>query len=658
MKPAPMDAVIALEETAPAQADLLRLHQAIQRTQDFLLQRQAPAGYWLGKLEADASVSAGYIPLMYFMNGRVDPLRQAKAVRKVTSQQNPDGSWSAYTAGPGDLNVSIQCYFALKLAGAPADEPAMQRARDFILACGGIDRANVFTKVWLALFGQYDWQDAPSIPPEIIFLPNWFYFHIYEFASWSRATIMALIVVLSTQPVCAVPESASLAELYVQPREPRASRVGKIDRLWSWKGFFLLADRFFKTWERLPFQPRRRQALRRVEKWIVEHQEADGSWGGIMLPWIYSLMALKSLGYPPDHPVIARGMAGLEDFIIEDEDTLLLQPSVSPIWDTAWASLALREAGLPEDHPALQKAAQWLLQKEIRHPGDWRVKNPRTEPGGWAFEFENNWYPDLDDSAVAPRALLQVRLPAEQEPGKAQAVERALRWVCDMQSKDGGWGAFDRDNDKTFLTHVPFADFMSPLDPTCADVTAHVVEFLSAYRPDHPALASGLAYLQSVQEMDGAWYGRWGVNYLYGTGLTLAGLIAAGQDPRQVYIQRAVAWLVSRQNADGGWGETCETYADPSLRGRGPSTASQTAWVLIGLLAAEGVAHPAVQKGIEYLLRNQQPEGAWEEVFYTGAGFPKIFYLHYDMYRVYFPLIALARCQAGSEKALKGASHD
>ncbi|MEW5871310.1 MAG: squalene--hopene cyclase [Chloroflexota bacterium] len=627
---------------------------AIRRTQNYLLRAQHPDGYWVGKLEADASVPAGYIPLMHFMYGKIDPLRRDKVVNKVRRLQNADGSWSAFHAGPGDLSVSIQVYFALKLGGISADQPFMQRARAFILAQGGIDEANVITQVWLALFGQFDWEATPSIPPEIILLPNWFYFNIYELASWSRATIMALAVILTCKPVVPVPASAGLAELYVQPGQRQTRPALRSDSP-GWGRFFLFVDHLFKVWERLPFQPGRERALRRVEQWILDHQEADGGWGGIMLPWIYSLVALRGLGYTQDHPAIARGMAGIQDFILEDETTLTLQPAVSPVWDTAWAtvalgeSFALGESGLSPEHPALRQAARWLLSQEIQHAGDWRIKNPHTPPGCWAFEFINQWYPDLDDTSLVPRALRLARLSERAEAGKAAAIQRALRWILDMQSKDGGWAAFDRDNNKSLLTHVPFADFISPLDPTCADVTAHVLELLSDLQPGNPAVERGIAYLQATQEPDGAWYGRWGVNYLYGTSMALAGLAAVGLLPEQECMRRGAAWLLSRQNQDGGWGETCQTYADPSRRGRGPSTASQTAWALIGLIAAGQAGHPAAARGIQYLLDTQQAGGDWSEVLFTGTGFPRVFYLHYDLYRVYFPLLALTRYQSNFE---------
>ena len=626
--------------------DRQALGQAIEKTRDYLLEIQRQEGCWAGELEADVTVTAGFIPLMYFMTGQVDPVKQPKVVNYVKSKQQTDGSWSTYYCGPGDLNVTIQAYFALKLAGVSAEETFMQRARDFILSRGGIIKSSTLTRIWLALFGQFDWRGTPSMPPEIILLPDWFYINIYEFASWSRATIVALMVVLTQRPTCHVPDYAQVSELYVEPESNRDYSPGKFEIVFSWRSFFLLLDRLFKAWEKLPFKPGRRPALLKAEKWIIDHQEDDGSWGGIMLPWVYSLFALKTLGYSLDHPVIARGIKGLESFIIEDSTTLRLQPATSPVWDTAWAMIALSESGLSPGHPALVQAARWLLKKEIKTGGDWQVKNPKTEPGCWAFEFENDLYPDIDDTALVPRALRKAHLPQPDEEYKAEAISRGRRWVVDMQSRNGGWAAFDRNNNKEILSHIPFADFMTPLDPTSPDVTAHAIELLGELNADSASLRRAMTYLKNCQEVDGAWYGRWGVNYIYGTGLVLTALKAAGEDMKQGYIHRAVSWLEACQNSDGGWGETCRTYEDPSCRGKGTSTASQTAWALMGLMAAGEPAGNAVIRGINYLISTQEEDGSWQEETYTGTGFPKAFYLRYDLYRIYFPLIALARFKA------------
>ena len=630
--------------------ELRRLTEAIGRARAHLASLQNPKGYWEGELEADVTVSAGYVPLMYFMTGAVDPVRKARTVKYVMAKQNPDGSWGSYYAGPGDLNVTVQTYFDLKLAGVPADDPSMLRARDFILAHGGVSKTGVFTKIWLALFGQYDWRGTPSVPPEVILLPNWFYFNIYEFASWSRETIVALTVVLTLRPVCPVPEYARIPELYVEPEGRRDYSLGKIDKPFSWRSFFLLMDSLFKLYERLPVKPGRRLALRKTEEWVVQHQEKDGSWGGIMLPWVYSLVALKALGYPLDHPVMERGMKGLEGFIMEDENSFRLLPATSPVWDTAWAAIALRESGMPADDPLLVRSARWLLEQQITAGGDWQVKNPKTEPGGWAFEFENDFYPDMDDTPVVARALRRIELPESETEHKERAIEKGANWAVSMQSRDGGWAAFDLNNDKAILAHVPFADFMAPLDPTCADVTAHVVELLGETGSHPRSMAAAISYLKRTQEADGAWYGRWGVNYLYGTALVLAALKAAGEDPAQPYIRRAVDWIVGHQNRNGGWGESCLTYEKPATRGIGPSTASQTAWAILGLVAAGEASNRSVERGIRHLLDTQQEEGGWKEECYTGTGFPRAFYLRYELYKDYFPLMALARYRACLEE--------
>ncbi len=633
----------AVAGVSSPEIDRSAVETAIKKTQDYLLGIQSQEGYWVGELEADASVAAGYIPLMHFLTGKVDPERQQKVVNYAKSKQRVDGSWSTYFDGMGNLSVTICVYFALKLAGVSSEEPFMQRAREFALACGGVANASVLTKIWLAIFGQFDWRGTPFIPPEIILLPNWFYLNIYEFASWSRATIVALTVVLAKKPVCHVPKFAHVSELWVEPDGKRDYSIGKVEKVFSWRSFFFGLDRLFKVWERLPFKPGRGLALRRVERWIVEHQETDGSWGGILLPWVYSLVALKILGHPVEYPSIAEGIKGLEGFIMEDSATLRLQPATSPVWDTAWAMIALSESGLSAEHLALVKAGRWLLKEEILVGGDWQIKNPKTEPGCWAFEFENDFYPDIDDTAVVPRALLRVQLPESDEEGKAKAINRGLRWIVSMRSNNGGWAAFGRNSNRKILAHIPFADFMTPLDPTSPDVTAHVIELLGELDAQPTSLQDALVYLRREQETDGSWYGRWGVNYIYGTGLVLAGLQTAGEDMRQNYVRQAVSWVESHQNQDGGWGETCSSYEDPLRRGIGLSTASQTSWALLGLIAAGEHTSPAVQRGISYLMKTQQPDGSWLEDAYTGTGFPRAFYLRYDLYRIYFPLMVLGK---------------
>ena len=668
-----MDRALAGAGVAPLSTELAA---AVANARDLLLGAQRSEGYWVGSLEADVSVGAGYLPLMYFLTGSLPPARAKKITTHIFHRQRPDGSWSAYQGGPGDLSVSTQTYFALKLAGVAAQSPELSAARKWIRRAGGLESVNTITRIWLALFGQVSWEKVPTLPPELILLPSWAPFSIYEFASWSRATIVALTALSALRPVCPVPETASLEDVSGCSERGLSGASGHWRAL-SWETFYLRLDRLLKRRERSRFKPLRRIALKRVEQWILSHQEKDGGWGGILLPWVYSLMALKSLGHSADGPVIAGSLNGLEDFFVEEEDGVWLQPATSPVWDTAWAVIALRESGLPPDHPALQQAARWLLEQEITREGDWKIKNRRLLPGCWAFEFVNQFYPDLDDTALVPRALLRVRLDGEEELSKQAAIRRAAAWIRGMQCRDGGWAAFDRDNNRPALSHVPYGDFMAPLDPPSADVTAHVLEFMTEWGARDRSFHAGQAYLRKTQEVDGAWYGRWGVNYLYGTGLAVTALAAAAQPTRGDAIEdalwRGVAWLVGCQNPDGGWGETCASYDHPSLRGKGVSTSSQTAWAVLGLTAAvepaakqpraglgaevpldghavRGEGYPgvreALQRGIEYLLQRQESDGAWTEREYTGTGFPRAFYLRYDLYRLYFPLLALGRYQS------------
>ncbi len=617
------------------------LEKAINKTQDLLLGKQNEQGFWVGELEADASVTAGYIPFMYFMTNVIDPDKRERIINFVRLKQKADGSWSTYNGGPGDLNVTVQVYFALRLASVPSTEPFMLLARQFVLSKGGVMKVNTITRIWLAMFGQYDYRGTPSIPPEIALLPNRFFFNIYDFASWSRETIIALMLILTVKPVCKMPESASIEELYVEPKGKRHYILTNIGGFFSFQNFFLYLDRLFKILEIQPVKPLRRRAMKKVEKWIVDHQEKDGSWGGIMLPWLYSLMALKSLGYQNENPIIKKGIEGLSQFIITDKNIMRMQPAVSPVWDTAWAVLSLLESGLPASHPSISRACRWQLKQEIRSDGDWKIKNRRTESGCWSFEFQNDFYPDIDDTSVVARALLQWNVIVMKDQSGIAAAERGLRWVKGMQSRDGGWAAFDRDNNKQILANVPYADFMTPLDPTSPDVTAHAVEFIALADPADKSLRQGIKYLQRVQKRDGSWYGRWGVNYTYGTGLVLLSLKTAGENMAQPYIRKALCWLEANQNPDGGWGETCETYDNPDMKCKGPSTASQTAWCLMGLIAAGRQFYQPIAQGIDYLLKNQKDDGSWTEEAYTGTGFPRAFYMRYDLYRIYFPLLAL-----------------
>ena len=642
--------------------------EAIRRSQEYFLRSQHAAGYWSGELETNVCIAAEYLLLTHFL-GVAQEERWRKIVNYLRSQQRPDGTWAIYHEGPPDINATTESYFALKLAGVSADDPSMGRAREFVLAAGGVPKVRIFTKIWLALFGQWDWRGVPVLPPEMIFLPSWFPLNIYDFASWARATIVPMLIILSERPVCPLPDSASIDELYPAPRLDGCPRTGarlgpsgrdRIDyslprpkgRL-NWRRFFHTLDGLLRRYEGIAFKPLRRAAFRAAERWIVRHQEADGSWGGIQPPWVYSLIALKLRGYAVDHPVMQKGLQGFEGaFAVEDERIFNPQACVSPVWDTALAMIGLLDSGLPADHPALVRAGDWLLREQILSGGDWQVKVRGVEPGGWAFEFENDLYPDTDDTAEVLMALARTRLPDEKR--KERAVERGRRWLVAMQSRNGGWGSFDKDNTQKLVTKIPFCDFGEVIDYPTEDVTAHIVEALGLLgEGDSEAAQRGLDFLRREQRADGSWWGRWGVNHAYGTGAALPALAAMGENMTRPRVRRAVRWLIEKQNEDGGWGETCASYEEPGLAGRGPSTASQTAWALLGLLAAgpadDGLEARAVERGISYLVEHQEENGQWEEPHFTGTGFPGDFYINYHLYRNYWPLMALGRYRAALE---------
>lgn len=633
-----------MTQTASA-VGLPALDEAIRRSQDYFLRTQHPDGYWVGELETNVCMAAEYLLLTHFLGVR-DEARWAKVANYLRDQQQEGGGWAIYYGGPPDLNATVEAYFALKLAGVPASEPRMQRARDWVVSAGGVPRTRVFTRIWLALFGQWDWRGVPALPPELMYLPHWFPLNIYDFASWARATIVPMLIILTERPVCPVPDYARIDELYPDPPGAAVYSAPPARPAGGWKWFFEAADGWLRRYDRWAVAPvlsgLRQGAYRAAEEWIVAHQEADGSWGGIQPPWVYSLIALKLRGYPPDHPVMKRGLEGFGGhWVVEDERTFNPQACVSPVWDTALAMIALLDSGLPPDHPALRQAAAWLLREQVITGGDWQVRAAGVEPGGWSFEFENDLYPDTDDTAEVLIALSRTKLPDERR--KLAAIERGKRWLLGMQSANGGWGAFDRDNTRRIVNEIPFCDFGEVIDPPSEDVTAHVVEALSLLgEADSPAVRKGLNYLRREQRPDGSWFGRWGVNYVYGTGGVLPAFHAAGRDMSKRRFRRAAAWLRSRQNADGGWGETCASYDDPALAGRGDSTASQTAWGLLGLLAVPG-NEDALVRGVRWLVEHQEEDGQWEEAQFTGTGFPGDFYIKYHLYRNYWPLTALGR---------------
>lgn len=621
-----------------------RLDEAVRRATDYLLSLQASEGYWLGELEADTTLESDYILYLHIL-GRFDRDRVEKLATYVRRRQLPDGGWNIYFGGPSEINATVKAYLGLKLAGDSADAPHMERARRRVHELGGLERINSFERFYLALVGAVDWDMAPAIPPEFLLLPNWFYVNLYEMSSWSRGILVPLIILRERKPCWPVPESAHVDELFVDPQ--RRLRAFERDRsIFTWRNFFLALDRGFKLYERLPWKPLRPRGLKKAEEWLLEHLQHSEGLGAIYPAMMNAIFALIAMGHPPEDPLTAREIHELGRFELEERDTIRLQPCRSPLWDTAIAMVALEEAGLPANHPALVRAAGWLLDNQIFGPGDWMVKNSGVEPGGWAFEFRNDFYPDVDDTAFILMALQRVDFPDRERMEKA--LSRGLAWMVSMQNKDGGWGAFDKDNDCWVLTQVPFADHNAMIDPATSDITARVIECLGRFGwpASHPMIRRALAFLQHDQSDDGSWFGRWGVNYVYGTGGVIRALEVLGLTGSD-FARRGVAWLRSAQNADGGYGESIASYNDPSLKAKGISTASQTAWGLIGLLAAGAQREPTTEEAIDraarFLTETQTSAGTWEESEFTGTGFPRVFYLKYHLYRHYFPLYALAR---------------
>lgn len=616
------------------------LDRAIEGSRDFFFREQLPKGYWWAELESNVTITAEYIMLLHFL-GLVDRERQRKMANYLLSKQTPEGFWTIYHGGPGDISTTVEAYFALKLAGYPAEHPAMAKARSFVLEQGGIIKTRVFTKIFLALFGEFPWFGVPSMPVELTLLPNWAYFNMYEFSSWARGTIIPLSIVMTSRPVHKLPPLLRVQELFVRLPRPIDYTFTKEDGILTWKNFFIGADHMLKVYESSPVRPLKKRALARAEKWVLDHQEPTGDWGGIQPAMVNAILSLNTLGYPNDHPVLARGLKALANFCIESSDELVLQSCISPVWDTALALKGLTDSGVPADHPSLVKAAQWLLDKEVRKPGDWRIKSPALEAGGWSFEFLNDWYPDVDDSGFVMIALKGIHV--KDRKSKNRAIKRGINWCLGMQSRNGGWGAFDKDNTKYLLNKIPFADLEALIDPPTADLTGRMLELMGTfgYAKEFPAAARAIQFLKRNQEPEGPWWGRWGVNYLYGTWSVMCGLAAIGEPLDQPYVRKAVDWMMSRQNIDGGWGETCESYHDRSLAGVGESTPSQTSWALLALMAAGEAGSPTVARGVQYLISTQKPDGTWDEAHYTGTGFPKFFMIKYHIYRNCFPLMAL-----------------
>ncbi len=636
---------VALGTEAAARGLAEQLDGAIGRAQRALLDLQHPDGYWQAPLEANVGMDAQYVVFNRFM-GRRPEAAERRLVEHMLATQSEDGSWPLYRGGPGHLSTTIEAYFALKLAGHSAGEPALRRARDFILAGGGLAKAGVFTRAYLAYFGQFPWSGLPAMPVELVLLPPWFPIDIYSMSSWARETVVPLTVLMALRPSIPLDPALGVGELWSSPSSPQDLRVAPSREWLSWRNLFLALDRALHLLGRSPWKPLRQRALARAQRWILERQDRNGGWGGIQPPMLNCVMALRALGFADEHPAIAQGIAAIDDFLIESDGHLLFQPCVSPTWDTALAAKALLETDLREDHPSLVRAADWLMRNQITVPGDWSVRNPDLDPGGWAFEFANDFYPDVDDSAVILMVLRRIAFPDAER--KMRAIARGTSWTLGMQSRNGGYAAFDTDNDAEILNRIPFADMEAMIDPPTEDLTGRVLELMgrSGFDLGFGRARRAREFLLRTQRSDGSWWGRWGINFIYGTWSALEGLRAIGDPPEAPHVRRAVAWLESHQNPDGGFGEEVRSYDDERLAGRGESTPSQTAWAMLGLLAARPSPSEAVLRAARHLIETQGPDGRWREDRFTGTGFPRHFYLRYCMYAHYFPLAALGRLRA------------
>ena len=616
--------------------------RAIKAAHQYLLARQSPAGYWDADLIGDTTLESDAVMLMHFL-GQVDPERQSKLLRWVLRQQNPDGGWSIFQGGPSELNATVKAYFALRLAGFTDGDSRLERARAKILRLGGTEACNSYTKFYLAMFGQYEWDDLPAMIPEILLLPevSWG-LHIYRVSAWTRTIVVPMLVLYALRPKVEIP--FSIRDLRIPYENPRP-------KTWKqafWSNGFHAMDRFFWLFDRIHFKPVRTMAMEKARRWMLERMRPPGGLGAIYPPMLNAILALRSLGYGLDSPELTKAISEFRSLEREEGDAIRVQPCFSAVWDTAWAVHALARGGCAETS-AVRRGADWLLSKEIFAGGDWQVNNPDGEPAAWAFEFDNPYYPDTDDTAAVLMALWFAG--RHQEPGFA----KALRWLATMQNPDGGWGAFDRNVDLDVLNYLPWADHNALLDPSTVDLTGRIMELFGylGWNSERPIVRRGVRFLKRSQESDGSWFGRWGVNYVYGTWQVLVGLRAIGQDMREDWVVRGADWLKRAQNSDGGWGETCRSYDDVSLKATGASTPSQTAWGVLGLLAAgTPLSHDSVRRSAEYLMRTQRDDGGWEEVEHTGTGFPRVFYLVYTLYPHYFPLLALQAVREAAKECV------
>lgn len=624
------------------------LESAIQKGEQWLLSNQdLEQGFWVEELEADTTLTSEYVMLRRFL-GVVDSERERKAACYLLHMQLEDGGWPIFSGGPADISATVKAYFALKLAGVSSDESVMQRARNLILQQGGVAQANVFTKITLALFGQYDWRGVPCMPPEIFLAPQWFYFNLYAVSYWSRAVIIPLLIIFAHRPLCSVSQEQGIAELFLEPLDivdyARVPPLHRDSTLLSWRNFFVWVDSLLRLYESYPIKSLRKKALKNAEHWMIEHMDGEGGLGAIYPAMANSIFALKALGYATDHPLIQKALGEIEALEISSTtipSMLHLQPCHSPVWDTALTMNALIESGVALNHPALRKADIWLRSRQSQKVGDWVVSSPNAKPGGWAFQYENDWYPDVDDTAAVITVMAKIH--QAETPDFDEVLQRGFHWVLAMQGSDGGWSAYDKDNNKLIFNKIPFADHQALLDPSTADLTGRCLEMLGAlgYDQSHQAVAPAIEFLRMEQESNGSWYGRWGVNYIYGTWCVLSGLRGIGADMAAPWVQKSVAWLEGVQNPDGGWGESCHSYADVETAGQGESVASQTAWALMALLQAGESDSLSVVRGVNWLIRHQREDGVWDEPVHTGTGFPRVFYLRYHGYFKYFPIWAL-----------------
>jgi squalene-hopene/tetraprenyl-beta-curcumene cyclase len=623
--------------------------EAAGRVSAWLQARQAADGHWRAPLEGDTILESEFILILAWA-GRLDGPRVAGAARRILNLQRADGGWAIHPDGPVDVSASVKAYLALKLTGHDPASPALVRARRAIAAAGGPWAVNSFTKFYLALLGQMPYSACPAVPPEAVLLPGWFPVNLHRVSAWSRTMIVPLSLMWAFKPLRRIPADSGIGELFGE--RDRRGPPPPADRSF-WAKFFRGTDRIMKVCEAIGLMPLRSRAIQACRRWMLERFAGSDGLGAIFPPIVWSIVALRAMGCDDDAPELRECWRQLDALVeFEADGTVRVEPCRSPVWDTAITLIGLVEAAAAGDRSvdarALERAVDWLLDNEIRSAGDW-ARRTRAEPSGWCFEYANRFYPDVDDTAMVVIALAtwqaSARTGERRAARVAAALGRAVAWLEAMQNADGGWGAFDRDNDCDLLCKVPFADHNAMIDPSSPDLAGRVLEALgkTGLRRGHPLIERAVAYLVKTQEADGSWYGRWGVNYIYGTWQALQGLQAVGVAAADPLVARAADWLEAHQQPDGGWGESPESYADPTLAGVGPVTASQTAWAVAGLVAAGRGDSEAVRAGVRWLVERQEADGSWAQEEFTGTGFPRVFYLKYHWYPIYFPLIALVR---------------